>query len=108
MIDSEGNVIEFKSNKVGDRGAAAVDALARTSLQPQLYGIACPGANIFVEGVENGHRALVKTTPEDTEKVFDTLDQVVDKIHSMEFSATPSSFACNFCDFKDVCTDSVV
>ncbi len=39
----------------------------------------------------------------DLEKIKDKVITVVEEIKKSDFSPTPSSFKCKFCDFKDIC-----
>ena len=36
-------------------------------------------------------------------KVEEEIVEILDKIHSLDFIATPGSFACDHCDFRDIC-----
>lgn len=40
---------------------------------------------------------------EDLEKLQHKLLSTMDDIYKKDFTATPSQFACNYCDFKDIC-----
>ena len=42
-------------------------------------------------------------TPEELEKLKDKILEVMEKIKSGDFSATPSDHVCRHCDFKDIC-----
>ena len=41
--------------------------------------------------------------PEELEKIKLKLLTTMDQIHKKDFTATPSQFACGFCDFKEIC-----
>ncbi len=41
--------------------------------------------------------------PKDLEKLQKKLLGTMDKIYEKNFTATPSQFACGFCDFKEIC-----
>lgn len=42
-------------------------------------------------------------TPKELSGLKERLVELIDRIRSKDFTATPSSFACNFCSFKDIC-----
>ncbi|MFA5062034.1 MAG: ATP-dependent DNA helicase [Patescibacteria group bacterium] len=42
-------------------------------------------------------------TPKELEKLEEKLIKIIDKIHAGDFTATPSQFACQHCDFRDIC-----
>lgn len=42
-------------------------------------------------------------TEKEKEKLKERLKEIIDKIHSKNFVATPSKFACDHCDFRDIC-----
>ena len=39
----------------------------------------------------------------DLEKIKEKLVGTISRIHGRDFTATPSQFACENCDFKDIC-----
>ena len=107
LIDHTGTIVEFKSNKVGLAGQKGVENIARSSLQPVLYAMACPEApEVVVEGVENGHRMHVKIDDQNIEKAQNAIDVVVDGIQNANYRPTSSFFTCSFCDYRHVCSDS--
>jgi DNA helicase-2/ATP-dependent DNA helicase PcrA len=50
---------------------------------------------------------LVKTsfigTPKEIEKLEEKINEVGDNIVAQKFKATPSKFACDYCDFRNIC-----
>ena len=105
MIEYNGNIVEFKSNKLSNQaGINNVRRIANTSAQPQLYALTrTDNESVFVEGVENGERAQVAVDNE--HNIIADVVQTLGEIHQGKFPAKPNHFACSFCSFKRLCTD---
>ena len=53
--------------------------------------------------VNDNLRASFVGEPKELDKLKEKLKETIDKIHDKDFTATPSKFACDYCDFKDIC-----
>ena len=105
-------IVDFKTSEVGSEEEA--DRRARDSIQLGVYALAWQelyqhlpaqvqlffvGSNIY--GTLEGQKI-------NTQKVKKKIDTVVEGITKGEFSATPSTYVCEYCPFNRICPYSAV
>jgi len=50
----------------------------------------------------------VDISEERREKAKESVYEIVRRIKDREFTATPSSFKCKYCDFRFICKDAIL
>lgn len=58
--------------------------------------------------VEEGVEGEVDISQERKEKAKENIYEVISKIKSREFVATPNGFKCKYCDYKSICSDAIL
>ncbi len=58
--------------------------------------------------IEEGVEIEVDISEERREKAKESVYEIVRRIKDREFTATPSSFKCKYCDFRSICKDAIL
>ena len=113
--DQEGKevlrLVEYKSNKVGEKGEQAIKRMAKTSLQPVIYSMALKetqnvapeNLSTVVESIESGYHSPVKTGSLQEKRLLHTIETVADGVRQHKFDPTPGFFQCSFCSVRASC-----
>jgi DNA helicase-2/ATP-dependent DNA helicase PcrA len=107
LPDGSLEIIDYKTGKAkekvtGDeKDQLLIYQIAATEL-PEYSHIGPTGKLTFHYVNDNIETSFIGTSKE-LEKLKTKLIATIDKIHSKNFTATPSQFACEHCDFRDIC-----
>ena len=105
--DGSLQIIDYKTGKAKesltgeDKEQLLIYQIAVEEL-PEYSHIGKPGKLTFFYLNDNLKTSFISKSEEIT-KLKNKLVGVIDKIHSKNFAATPSKFACDHCDFRDIC-----
>jgi len=67
--------------------------------------------DIAENGINAGANCVeieVDISEERREKAKESVYEIVRRIKDREFTATPSSFKCKYCDFRSICKDAIL
>ena len=107
LDDGSFEVIDYKTGK--ERAKKEVEK----NLQLVLYAMAAQklfGYEVSLLSlifVEHGVKISVELDRDRYTEVIDRIGEVVDRINSGDFEATPG-YLCNFCEYREICDDVVV
>lgn len=69
---------------------------------PEYYNVGKPSKLTFYYLNDEIKTSFIGESKE-LEKLTAKLSETIDRIHAKDFKATPSQFACEHCDFRDIC-----
>ncbi len=107
LPDGSLEIIDYKTGKAkdklttDDKEQLLIYQIATQEL-PEYHHIGKPSKLTFYYVNDNLQNSFIGEDKE-LEKLREKLVGTIDKIHSKDFTATPSQFACEYCDFKDIC-----
>lgn len=107
LPDGSLEIIDYKTGKAKDKLSSddkeqlLIYQIATQEL-PEYHHIGKPSKLTFYYVNDNLENSFIGEDKE-LEKLREKLVATIDKIHSKDFTATPSQFACEYCDFKDIC-----
>lgn len=107
LTDGSLEIIDYKTGKpkeklTGEDKEQLLIYQIATSELPEYNTIGAPSKLTFYYINENIQTSFIGTDKE-LEKLKEKLVATIDKIHSKDFTATPSQFACDHCDFREIC-----
>ncbi|PIR93611.1 hypothetical protein COT97_05750 [Candidatus Falkowbacteria bacterium CG10_big_fil_rev_8_21_14_0_10_39_11] len=104
-VDGGVEIIDYKTGTPKDESKLTAD----DKQQLMLYQIAAEevmglkAVKLTFHYLENSQRVSFLGNDKQKEKLKEKWLDVINKIVSKEFLATPSSFVCDYCDYKDIC-----
>lgn len=107
LPDGSLEIIDYKTGKSKDRLTSddkeqlLIYQIATQEL-PEYHHIGKPSKLTFYYVNDNLQSSFIGEDKE-LEKLREKLVGTIDKIHLKDFTATPGQFACEYCDFKDIC-----
>jgi len=107
LVDGSLEIVDYKTGESKDKLMAEdkeqllIYQIAAQSL-PQYQNLGKVEKLTFYYVNDNIQMSFVGKEKE-LEKLSEKLLDTIQSIHSGEFTATPSQFACNHCDFRDIC-----
>jgi len=110
-IDGSLEIIDYKTGKVKekvvgeDKDQLLIYQIAAEQL-PEYQTLGVPGQLTYYYLEGNTSVSFLGTEAE-KEKLLLKINNVIEKIYSADFKATPGEFTCKFCDFKDICQHRV-
>ena len=104
----EVEIIDYKTGHLKD------EADIKNDLQLPLYcifaeqslGVKVKRAKYIF--IEEGVEIEVDISKERREKAKESVYEIARRIKDREFTATPSSFKCKYCDFRSICKDAIL
>ncbi|HKK54046.1 MAG TPA: PD-(D/E)XK nuclease family protein, partial [Patescibacteria group bacterium] len=104
LEDGTVEVIDYKTGRVKDK----LDPKDKRQLM--IYQLALENVlNLKVSKLSyyfldsEGHKLSFTATDKQLEKLQEQLQEEIEQIKSMDFSPTPSSRTCSYCDFNSIC-----
>lgn len=107
LPDGSLEIIDYKTGKskekvVGEEKDQLLIYQIAAETLPEYRNIGPTGKLTFFY-VNDGIKTSFIGDSEDLQTLKEKLLKTITAIHSGDFSATPSQFACGFCDFRDIC-----
>ncbi len=111
--EADGRVVitDYKSSDVRD--PATANRRARESLQLSIYAIAYEAQHgrlpdeLSLHFLESGLVGRSEPSEKRLERAHAKLARAAEGIRARRFDATPTSMACGFCPFREICPDAV-
>jgi DNA helicase-2/ATP-dependent DNA helicase PcrA len=107
LPDGSLEIIDYKTGKskekvVGEEKEQLLIYQIAAETLPEYRNIGPTGKLTFFYVNDNIKTSFIGDS-EDLQALKEKLLKTITAIHSGDFSATPSQFACGFCDFRDIC-----
>lgn len=107
LPDGSLEIIDYKTGKSkekvsgDDKDQLLIYQIAANTL-PE-YQVIGPVSQLTFYYVNDNIRTSFLGSDKELEKLTDKLINTIDKINSKNFTATPSQFSCDYCDFREIC-----